>query len=293
MGADGGSIPKRDELVKTKQKQQKPDAAIQQYTLWNFCALSKEPLAEPIVCCLLGRMYNKQAILEYLINKSHYGDADILVGHIRSLKDVVELKLVENKLDSTETRFCCPLTQKEMNGTSKFVANLACGCVYSMNALEQISGKLDGQLQCLVCAKEYRNDELCVLNPTSPSDISVAEERVAKRLKETAERRKSKKAAKQKQVSEALDPNATPKERKNDLKRPSADSKEIHSDETKKRQKNINMALPDLSSFQSQSQPKSNVINSLYVKKDKDGKPIENHANFLVRGTFNRFAAGS
>lgn len=71
---------------------------------WFFCALSKvflfiihgrkpcllisrqRPLQEPIVSCALGKLYNKDAILEYLLDKAAYGDGEEICGHIRSLK---------------------------------------------------------------------------------------------------------------------------------------------------------------------------------------------------------------
>ena len=86
MGCDGGSIPRRDELVKTKQKQEKPEVAEQLKNVFSTCFLSKQPLEVPIVSCLLGKLYNKSSILNYLIDKSSYGDADVLVSHIANLK---------------------------------------------------------------------------------------------------------------------------------------------------------------------------------------------------------------
>ena len=48
--------------------------------------LPKRLLQEPIVSCALGKLYNKDAILEYLLDKSSYGDGEVICGHIRSLK---------------------------------------------------------------------------------------------------------------------------------------------------------------------------------------------------------------
>lgn len=36
--------------------------------------------------CALGKLYNKDAIIEYLLDKSAYGDGGDICGHIRSLK---------------------------------------------------------------------------------------------------------------------------------------------------------------------------------------------------------------
>lgn len=36
--------------------------------------------------CALGKLYNKDAIIEHLLDKTAYGDAAKICGHIRSLK---------------------------------------------------------------------------------------------------------------------------------------------------------------------------------------------------------------
>jgi len=41
MGNDGGSIPKRDDLVKTKKKRSREDDKDKVRQMWAFCALSK------------------------------------------------------------------------------------------------------------------------------------------------------------------------------------------------------------------------------------------------------------
>lgn len=47
---------------------------------------SKRKLQEPVVSCALGKLYNKDSIIEYLLDKSAYGDGETICGHIRSLK---------------------------------------------------------------------------------------------------------------------------------------------------------------------------------------------------------------
>ncbi|KAJ2965233.1 hypothetical protein NUW54_g14187 [Trametes sanguinea] len=86
MGNDGGSIPDRRDLVRTKAKAEQADKANQLRAMWFFCALSKRPLQEPIVSCALGKLYNKDALLEFLINRQSFGDGEEICGHIRSLK---------------------------------------------------------------------------------------------------------------------------------------------------------------------------------------------------------------
>jgi len=62
------------------------DKANQTRAKWLFCALSKRKLQEPIVSCALGKLYNKDAIIEFLLDRSTYGDGENICGHVRSLK---------------------------------------------------------------------------------------------------------------------------------------------------------------------------------------------------------------
>lgn len=121
MGNDGGSIPDRRDLVRTKAKvcecaqsafpfanrrtrrlskptrQTRPvpggSSVLSPRSVYPLCnataqihVLPKRLLQEPIVSCALGKLYNKDAILEYLLDKSSYGDGEMICGHIRSLK---------------------------------------------------------------------------------------------------------------------------------------------------------------------------------------------------------------
>merc|ERR1712029_1072818 len=99
MGCDGGTIPTRDELVKTaKRPEQKDKDSVRLYK-WRHCALTQEPLDKPVVACELGRLYNKEAIIEKLLNAKSEGSSSQENGaadHIKSLKDIKELQLEPN-----------------------------------------------------------------------------------------------------------------------------------------------------------------------------------------------------
>ncbi|GAA5850701.1 hypothetical protein JCM9279_006396 [Rhodotorula babjevae] len=169
MGNDGGSIPKRHELVKTKTTRSRDSDAALTHQQWAFCALSKQPLRAPVVACPLGRMYNKDALIAHLLAPSPaaspYGlDGHQVAGHIRSLRDVVTLRLTPNPaLDSAASgtvadkddeailagaagasdrpppaAFVCPVSLREMNGSVRFVYRVPCGCVVSDSALREL-----------------------------------------------------------------------------------------------------------------------------------------------------------
>ena len=154
------SIPRRDELVRQKKKAEKKDKDIESANKWRFCALSSEKLRKPIVTCPLGRLYNKEAIIEFLLNRDEF-KGNTTVSHIRSLKDIKELNLTEKKAEQdestdqqlTESNYICPVVGLEMNGNYRFSFLNGCGCVISERALKEIKSDV-----CLKCNKAFTSD---------------------------------------------------------------------------------------------------------------------------------------
>jgi hypothetical protein len=89
MGNDGGSISHRTEMVKTKQKEERKDNFEMARAKSRFCAMTKEPLREPIAVCKMGMLYNKEEIIKRLIEKT----IPRAFRHIKKLKDVKEAKV--------------------------------------------------------------------------------------------------------------------------------------------------------------------------------------------------------
>ncbi|KAJ6500340.1 DUF602-domain-containing protein [Mycena sanguinolenta] len=209
MGNDGGSIPDRRDLVRNKPKAAAVDKANQTRARWNFCALSKRRLQEPIVSCALGKLYNKDAVIEFLLDRDAYGDGENICGHIRSLKDVKTLTLTANPAPavpgtepSERPQFVCPLTLKEMNGTMPFVYLRPCGCVFSAAGLNALRSSPPDSAQeaekdtCPQCAAKYSHSADCVpLNPTLEEEERLRFALEAQRLLEPVKKSKKRKAA--------------------------------------------------------------------------------------------------
>ncbi|KAF9433037.1 Protein RTF2 [Entomortierella beljakovae] len=203
MGCDGGSIPKRDELVKQKQRQTKVDQNILNRAHWSSCTLSKKALATPVVSCALGKLYNRDAILEFLLDRSAYGDGDMICNHIRSIKDVVTLKLESNPSFSESqsaasltnhdqepaSRYICPITMKEMNGKHRFVYLDTCGCVMSEQALKEVPSKA-----CIRCTKPFEQRNVIILNPKPEELEDMKMALLEKQVRIQAEKKEKKKA---------------------------------------------------------------------------------------------------
>ncbi|KAI9331803.1 Rtf2 RING-finger-domain-containing protein [Zopfochytrium polystomum] len=211
---DGGSIPKRHELVKQKQKEQRPDKSSLAHSNWKCCALSKAPLRAPLAACRLGRLYNKEKLIEFLLNRKAFGDGEAIAGHVLTMKDVITLNptpnpavhgkdsattsaIVSNFADKVEPcQWICPVTLKEMNGNHRFSFIASCGCVLSEEALKQVPSAT-----CLSCSKPFDAEKDVVpLNPTDPSEIAALRDRnaalQAERAAADAARKAAKKAAK-------------------------------------------------------------------------------------------------
>ncbi|KZS90230.1 DUF602-domain-containing protein [Sistotremastrum niveocremeum HHB9708] len=290
MGNDGGSIPDRRDLVKSKPKAEQADKANQVRARWGFCALSKKPLQEPVVSCALGRLYNKDAIIEFLLDRNVYGDGDDICGHVKSLKDVKTLTLTPNPVKASSSddvdippaAFVCPLTMKEMNGAVPFLYITTCGCVFSQAGLKAVLGpspqaKADGQEPgtrekdlCPQCTKKFdRVEDLCTINP-GPEEEEIMMEKLAAARASKAKSGKKRKAA----VAEIFDTKDKKRER---VVAPSTNPSiaassrivvEGLAEEEKKRLAHM-----------------SDAVKSLY-----QGKSTKADSNWISRGTFTRYA---
>ncbi|KAF8553159.1 DUF602-domain-containing protein [Imleria badia] len=223
MGNDGGSIPDRRDLVKARPKAEQADKANQVRARWFFCALSKRLLQQPVVSCDLGKLYNKDAIIEYLLDKSAYGDGEEICGHIRSLKDVKTIKLTARSTPVASTdvspgeapQFVCPLNLKEMNGVQPFVYIRTCGCVFSQSALRTLLGpnpptkevssieESNGDLAdkeelnvCPQCATKFsQTSDLMTINPSEDEEVRMHAAMEFRRSREPAKTKTKKRKA--------------------------------------------------------------------------------------------------
>lgn len=195
MGNDGGSIPKRGDMVKFKAKAESYDKDRVNYEKWNLCALTMEPLVKPLVACRLGRLYNKESVVNFLLDKSRFSEITEAFSHLTSLKDVKELTIKENSSSNGEaSRFVCPVTGKEMNGKSKFFYYRGCGCVLSYQAIPE------DKTSCVNCSKPVKDEEKIVLNGTT-----VEVEELKSRLGQDKKKQKKAKETQKRPVEELVE----------------------------------------------------------------------------------------
>lgn len=195
MGCDGGTIPRRDELVRVKKKPEQKDKEAEMAYRWRHCALTQERLREPIVMCGLGRLYSKQSVIENLLDKET--EMPETCKHIKSLKDIRDLHMspnpaykdedkTEGLLDTRSAPYICKLIGLEMSGKFRFVALWTCGCVFSERALKEIGTKV-----CSLCQTPFTDEDIVILNGTD-SEM----EEMAGRIEARAARRKADKKSK-------------------------------------------------------------------------------------------------
>lgn len=187
MGCDGGTIPRRDELVRVKKKPEAKDKDSELAFKWRCCAITQETLQQPIVVCHLGKLYSKIPLIEALLDRSTLPD---FCKHIKSLKDVKDLKLTNNPeftkdegkkegaIDHRAAPYICPVLGLEMSGKFRFVALWSCGCVFSERALKEIGTK-----NCHKCTKPFEDDDVVIINGNEEDSVVMRSRMEVRQLK--------------------------------------------------------------------------------------------------------------
>ncbi|KAF5376941.1 hypothetical protein D9615_007291 [Tricholomella constricta] len=289
MGNDGGSIPDRRDLVKNKPKAEQADKANQTRARWFFCALSKRKLQEPVVSCALGKLYNKDSIIEYLLDKSAYGDGETICGHIRSLKDVKALTFSPNPArtpsptsdpsTSEHPQFICPLTLKEMNGLQPFVYLRPCGCVFSQAGLRAVSSSppSHSSKELALCPQGHNPPQ-----PPADEEEALRLSMARRRLLEPVKAKKGKKRKTENDEGEGEGEGGAPKKKKQQQQREEARPSTNPSIAAASRAVVSSLAMEEAK----RKAGMSDAVKSLYESAD-GGKRKE---TFMTMGTFTRYA---
>lgn len=176
MGNDGGSIPKRRELVKEAAKalnttQAKEQLTEQQEYHWSTCPLSRKPLAAPVVGDAAGMLYNKDAVIEFLLKEEgrekeevgrvadvrregEFKELGCAGDRLKGLKDVVEVKFEIGKEELKEgsgrrENWVCPITGRELGPGAKAVYIVPCGHAFAGSVVKEVAGSVCLQVRLL------------------------------------------------------------------------------------------------------------------------------------------------
>eukprot|EP00916_Digyalum_oweni_P018721 GHVL01031301.1.p1 GENE.GHVL01031301.1~~GHVL01031301.1.p1 ORF type:complete len:240 (+),score=49.13 GHVL01031301.1:49-768(+) len=218
MGGDGGSIPKRIDLVREKGQKFIRNLGGMGYTpntivhvndeivdkmhlkrmRWETCAISQEALKKPIVACKLGLLYNKETVLTKMATNT----VPASFAYIRHLKDLKDCKIEQ----SGEGHFVCPITLIELSGGPRACLNWNCGCVVSEKAMKNLSKK---SLICVNCSAPHENEDIVNLNEDqeimeAKRAIFLGEVKNKKRKKNNEKIEKNKKIHKNEEQSDTF-----------------------------------------------------------------------------------------
>lgn len=174
MGNDGGSIPKRSELVKNAARapttsELKATALESLVHAWTHCALSGTALdMDTAVSDWRGRLFNYEAILSGLIPSDEPAETTPANFGIKSLRDVVRVKFA-----NSGGRWACPISMKEMGPSTKAVYLVPCGHAFAEIAITEIQER-----SCPECGEKFARDNVITLLATTENDIQRLEKRL-------------------------------------------------------------------------------------------------------------------
>lgn len=212
MGNDGGSIPTRRELVKEAARnptttELKATQNESQAYHWSHDPITRQFLSKPIVSDSNGKLYNKDSILEFLLpSDSPEGQQakeeaeKILLGSVKSLKDVVEVKFeVEKEAAAGKAEvWTCPITSSRLGPGTKACYIVPCGHAFSGVALKEVARTDEKEAgRCLVCDVEFAPNDVIPILPVDKDDVARLALRV-KTLREKGLTHSLKKAQKEK-----------------------------------------------------------------------------------------------
>jgi hypothetical protein len=195
MGNDGGSIPKRRELVKSAARaptvSELKATALENLThAWAYDPLTSEPLdMENVVSDWRGRLYNYESVLRGLMPSGDDNEATApTLAHgespelsftstgIRSLRDVIKLKIkrYEPSASKGQEVWACPVSLKELGPATKAVYLVPCGHVFADAAIKLIQEDI-----CPECSEKFEARDIIPILPTENVDLNHLTERIS------------------------------------------------------------------------------------------------------------------
>lgn len=166
MGADGGTIAKRQDLLSSLTNRTNGDAQRgedKEEDLIKVCHLSSLPLYnnDPIVSDYKGKLYIKEKLLQYLLDiKMNKHSVKSEFSHIKLLKDICPVT-VSWTIINKEPFIECPVT-KEVQKSYLYLRS--CGCLISKKALNEFS-KTKTEKKCPNCNVDFCDFDIVMLDP--------------------------------------------------------------------------------------------------------------------------------
>lgn len=150
---------------------------------WECCRLTNKRLELPIVSDYKGHLFNKEAILEWLLTpdrEDYSPDQVARFSHIRRLDDVVELRnLRQVGTGSGDSSLRCDYDDATLGqSASRLVYLVPCGDVLPSTSL-----RVSPSSRCPKCDRPYQESDVITINP--PAKDAQALEKRMQELRET------------------------------------------------------------------------------------------------------------
>jgi len=147
----------------------------------SVCWLSQQTLQDPVVAVKLGNLYNKEVLINHLLNKTIPKE----IAHVRALKDV-KLCIItwkEAEKEKGRRRMVCPVSREDLDsGGSRAVVIWPSGAVVSPKSLKELKLK-----ECPVTNKPFDPEQdLIPLAPKGEELVKLRERLPAVKSKRKA-----------------------------------------------------------------------------------------------------------
>eukprot|EP00389_Voromonas_pontica_P002037 GDKH01003027.1.p1 GENE.GDKH01003027.1~~GDKH01003027.1.p1 ORF type:complete len:273 (-),score=34.31 GDKH01003027.1:75-893(-) len=186
MGGDGGSIPGRADIVRTKGFKfirnlggmgYNPNTQVRSedkvaplkargYKL-THCNVSEETLRAPIAVCRMGNIFIKEKLIEMMIRKA----LPPAFSHIRSLKSDIR-EVHPDCFNESTRKLQCAISHDEIDGGLKATVNWKCGCIVSAKAAKELRKQKESSV-CVSCGTACASEDVVPLVPTE-EELSTA-----------------------------------------------------------------------------------------------------------------------
>ncbi|KAG2493539.1 hypothetical protein HYH03_008353 [Edaphochlamys debaryana] len=200
-GGDGGSTGAESRSCYLEmylgKKVEKVNPEEERLARWTRCHLSNEPLSPPCVVDELGSLYNKDALIQRLLDKT----LPPTLSHITGLRSVTEVKLHRAATSSApkaaasqtsfqpsnDSDFACPISGAALNGRYKFVVLRPSGLVVSEKAVKEVPAAVEE-----LAGRKVAECDPLPINPTG-EELDRLRARLMARAAEKADKAASKK----------------------------------------------------------------------------------------------------
>lgn len=180
-GGDGGSTGAESRSCYLEmylgRKADKVNPEEERLAKWTRCHLSGELLSPPCVVDDLGNLYNKDVLIQRLLDKN----LPPALAHLTGLKSVTKLELHATKREtagkavassqvsfqpSNNSDFCCPISGVAFNGRYKFLVLRPSGHVVSEKAFKEVPAVVEE-----LAGRKVSELETIPVNPTGRVNI--------------------------------------------------------------------------------------------------------------------------